>query len=341
MRIAITGGSGFLGRALLRRLTTVGGADRIVTFTRDEQKRAQLTAEFGWHPAVRVYAGDVRDAARLPDIFAGCEAVIHAGARKVVTGHPDEADEMVKTNVDGTRHVIEAARSAGVRKLVLISSDKATRPENVYGVTKALAEHLCVSANARTFSHGLRIGAVRYGNVLGSTGSVLVKWREQVAAGQALTMSDPQMSRFWITRDQAVDLVLDTLANLRGGEIVVPNIPAAPLWHLAAALQGVDRFEDLRLAPVSVAPLERGASGQFAPRQGGEKLHEELLSAAEVRRALTVSPSRIVVPPYQHAEMWDSKPWIGSPLAPDTVYRSDVWGWQLTIAQMRELVERA
>lgn len=336
MRIAITGGSGYLGRALLTRLTR-DGADRIVTLTRDEQRRDKLARQFGWHPGFRVYAGDVRDLGRLTDIFSGCEAVIHAAARKVVTGHPDEPEEMLKTNVIGTGNVIEAARIAGCRKLVVVSSDKAVAPVNVYGVSKAMAEHLAVMANARTFGHGLRVGVVRYGNVLGSTGSVLEKWREQLAQGRPIEVSDQRMTRFWITKGQAVDLVLSVVANLRGGEIVVPVLPAAPLMRLAEALTDIDR----NVVPLCDVPMERGATSTngYTPRQGGEKLHEELLSTVELRRAVRVpGTNRIVVPPFQHDEMWDRGAWLGEPVDPDVPYSSDTWPQQLTVDGIRDLL---
>lgn len=331
MRVAITGASGFLGRALLKRLTA-GGADRIVAFSRDEQKRAALQREFGGFPGVRIYAGDVRDYDRLVGIFDGCEAVIHAAARKVVTGHPDEPDEMLKTNVLGTRNAIEAARVAGVKKFVLVSSDKAVHPVNVYGVSKAMAEHLAVMANARTFQSGLRIGAVRYGNVIGSTGSVVELWRKQLAAGEPVTVSDPDMTRFWLTIDDAVDLVLLALTNLRGGEIVIPNVGAASLRTLAQAV-GV---EPSSIAPISDVPMEGGG---FAPRQGGEKLHEELVSSAESRRLLWRDQWNVyVVPPYQHGEMWDARPWLGELVAPGFTYRSDTWIHQLTVGALAGMV---
>lgn len=333
MRVAITGGSGFLGRALIRRLCK-GGADRIVTASRDEQKRAALTEEFGSHPGVRVYAADVRDERRLVDLFSGCEVVIHAAARKVVTGHSDEPDEMRKTNIDGTLNVIEAARAAGCRKLVLISSDKACRPENVYGVSKAMAEYLTISANARTFASGMRLGVVRYGNVLGSTGSVAVKWRQQASEGKPLSISDPRMTRFWITRAQAVDLVLRAVANLRGGEIVVPNLPAAPLLSLASAIVGNGTPT---IAPINDAPLEVGPSA-YAPRQGGEKLHEELMSPAEMRRAIRVDSGYFVIPPYQNAESWDAAPWVGEPFDVNTPYASNVWPYKVSSDELAQML---
>lgn len=323
MRIAVTGGSGSLGRALITRLAK-GGADRIVTFSRDEQKRNALAAEFAWHPGVRVFAGDVRDERRLVDLFHGCEVVIHAAARKVVTAHPDEPEELLKTNILGTQAVIEAARQARVQKLVLVSSDKAVAAENVYGVSKAMGEHLAVMANARTFPQGLRIGVVRYGNVLGSTGSVLPYWRKLAAEGKPLPVSDVLMSRFWITLPDAVTLVLDVVANLRGGEIVVPHLPAAPIIVLAQTVlpNGVSRdsFTELGIRP------------------GGEKLHESLLSDSEVRRAVRCGDTYLI-PPFQHEHMWDNRPWLGTPVDSALVYRSDVWPWQLDVTEMRKLTE--
>lgn len=324
MRIAITGGSGSLGRALIGRLARDGGADRIVTFSRDEQKREALRRDFCWHPGFRVMAGDVRDERRLVDLFHGCEAVVHAAARKVVTAHPDEPEELLKTNVIGTANVIEAARAAGVQKVLLISSDKAVRAENVYGVSKAMAEHLAIMSNARTLPQGMRVGVVRYGNVLGSTGSVLTVWQKQATAGQPLTISDRRMTRFWITLPQAVDLVFSTLSNLRGGEIVVPHIPAAPVWTLACAVTGADdralQFNELGI------------------RQGGEKIHEELLSPSEIPRVVKRGET-YVVPPWQNQDMWDSRPWLGELVDPQMVYRSDVWPWQLTANEMRNLID--
>lgn len=329
MRIAISGGSGSLGRALIARLVRTGGADRIVTFSRDEQKRARLQEQFGWHPALRVYAGDVRDADRLVDIFHGCEAVVHAAARKVVTAHPDEAEEMLKTNILGSQNVIRAAKLAGVQKLIVVSSDKAVRAENVYGVSKAMMEHLAINANARSLGFGLRCAVVRYGNVLGSTGSVVVKWREQKQQGVPITVANPTMTRFWITMPQAVDLIQYALANVRGGEIIVPHLPAAPISVLAAAVVG----EDYPWKDLTDVPMESGGI-----RQGGEKLNEELLSAAEVRRAI-YRHKYYIVPPYQHGEMWDARPWLGAPVPPSMLYRSDVWSEQATAEDLSALLD--
>lgn len=320
MRIAITGASGSLGRALLRRLTT-SGAERIVAFSRDEQKRAALEADFRWHPGVRVYAGDVRDADRLPDLFRDCEVVVHAAARKVVTAHTDEPREMFQTNIAGTLNVVNAARKAGVRKLLFISSDKAVRPENAYGVSKAMAEAIVVGENGRTFPQGLRMGVLRYGNVVGSTGSVVTIWRRLLAEGKAIPVSHVDMTRFWVTLPQAVGYVMKALDDMRGGEIFVPDIPAAPIVVLAQACGALANA----WIPMGIRP-------------GGEKLHEELLSASEIRRARCRN-GFFVVPPYQGEGMWDNTPWLGEPLADGFEYRSDTWQRQLDVEGMKALLE--
>lgn len=321
MRIAVTGGSGALGQALLTQLAHEG-ADRIVTFSRDEQKRAALNQKFGWHHGIRIMAGDIREPSRLSDMFHGCDVVVHAAARKVVSAHPDEPEEMLRTNIQGTMNVIEAAQRAGVHKVLVISSDKAVRAENVYGVSKAMMEHLAINANGRTWPQGLRISAIRYGNVLASTGSVLVNWNERITKKQPLPMSDLRMTRFWLTLPQAVGYVLKAIENMRGGEIFVPILPAAPITRLAEALTTNPTYAVTGIRP------------------GGEKLHEELLSPSEIRRAVKRN-GLYVVPPYQSSMSWDANPWIGEAVPTDLTYNSETWGWQLTVPDMRALVAEA
>ena len=322
MRIAITGITGSLGSALLARLAT-SGADRIVGFSRDEQKRFIISAKYAAHPGVKIYAGDVRDASRLADMFAGCEVVVHAAARKMVSGHHDEPAEMHATNVVGTQNVIDAARRAGVRKLLFISSDKAVHPCNVYGASKMLAEHLVVSANARTFAHGLRCGVIRYGNVLGSTGSVLRTWRARYAAGLPLELSHHDMTRFWLPLEEAVDLVLRAVGDLRGGEIFVPWLKAAPVKRLLKAMVNNDPAVNIE---------------EIGIRPGGEKLHESLLSEDELRRAVRRN-GWIVVPPPDTPELWDHTAWIGEPVAETLIYRSDLWDDEWTVEELRALLD--
>lgn len=320
MRIAITGGTGSLGSALIRRLAQ-DGAERIVTFSRDEQRRLALAAQYAWHPGVKIYAGDIRDTARMPDLFRGCEVVIHAAARKVVSGHHDEPREMLLTNVLGTANVLAAAREAGVRKLLVISSDKAVHAENCYGMSKALAEQISLSENARCWAQGLRIAVMRYGNVLASNGSVLKVWRPLALRGQPFPLTNTGMTRFWLTLDDAVGYVLRAIADMRGGEIFVPILKAAPLVDVGQAL-------------VSVGSPEFDMTGI---RPGGEKLYEELLSADEARRTVKRN-GFYVVTPARTPDMWDPSTWLGDPVDRDFEYRSDRWPLRWTVDELRATI---
>lgn len=329
MRVAITGITGSLGSALLRRLAA-SGAERIVGFSRDEQKRLTLQAQYLWHPGVKLYAGDIRDAERLPDIFYGCDVVIHAAARKVVSGHHDEPREMLLTNVNGTQNVLAAARLASVRKFLFVSSDKAVHPCNVYGVSKAMAEYLVVSENARSWAHSLRCSVIRYGNVLASNGSVVRIWLEKRAAGEALPLSDVRMTRFWLTVDQAVNFVLGAVADLRGGEIFVPVLHAAPLIDVAQAVWTLGTDSDYGTEMVRTVDL--------GIRPGGEKLHEELVSSDEARRLVLRNWFYVVRPP-DTPDSWDRSPWLGDPVPPDFRYCSADWPHQWGVSGLKSLLE--
>ena len=323
MRVAITGGSGSLGRCLIEKLAKEG-ADRIVTMSRDEQKRLALQDEYAAHPHVKVYAGDIRDEQRLRDVFRGCEVVIHAAARKVVCGHYDEPPEHHKTNVIGTINVLAAARATpSVNKLLFISSDKACAPINVYGISKAMAEALVLSENARCFASGLRCSVVRYGNVLGSNGSVVQKWRAAIEAGKPLEVSDQKMTRFWWTIGDAAEAALRAVADMRGGEVLVPHLSAAPLVTVMKAMAGED--------------VPDGAIKEIGIRPGGEKLHEILLDEEELRRALKRG-SWIIVPPLDNSDLWDRSPWLGEPVAEDFTYCSETWPDQWTAKGLREVL---
>lgn len=318
MRVTVTGGSGSLGRALIRRLID-DGAERIATFTRSQHTRDALTREFGSYPGItdRIYWHDLSSVERLERTFTGCEVVIHAAAAKVVGAHPDEGEGLHATNVEGTRNVLDAAERAGVRKVLVISSDKAVQPTNAYGISKAEAEQMAVKANAHAWPRGCRISVLRYGNVLASNGSVVQRWRSQIANCEWLQVSDERMTRFWVTLDQAVEFVLQAVSMMRGGEIFVPNIPAAPITLLAEALGGKPPYRVTGIRP------------------GGEKLHESMLSEDEVRRALQWR-GFYVVPPAMRT--WDSTPWPGVPVPETLEYRSDCWPWRLDVEGMRALL---
>jgi UDP-N-acetylglucosamine 4,6-dehydratase len=229
--ILITGGTGFLARGLVRRLLA-NGEERIRIFSRGEHAQARMRSEFGEDRGVGYFIGDVRDQERLERAMHRVDVVIHAAAlKRIEVGHYNP-DEMVKTNVLGAMNVLEAANRAGVRRLVLVSSDKAFQPVSPYGLSKALAEHLFLAANRMNL--GPRAVVCRYGNVAGSTGSVIPIWREIIAKGLPVPVTDPECTRFWMSLEQAVELVVSAIDGER--EMLIPTLPAFRLGDLAAAM---------------------------------------------------------------------------------------------------------
>lgn len=229
MRILITGGSGFLGRALTKRWRE---EHTVCVYSRSESAQAALEP----HPNVRRFIGDVRDRDRLRRAMQGCEVVIHAAALKRIEVGQYNPDEMAKTNILGTLNVIEAARDAHVRRVVYTSTDKAWRPVSPYGQSKALAEQLMLAANDYAAPHEARHVVTRYGNVMGSTGSVIPTWR--AANGTKVRLTDPEATRFWMSIEEAVALV-DGAINDYSRTLFIPWLPAFRLGDLAHAM-GVD-----------------------------------------------------------------------------------------------------
>lgn len=319
MRIAITGATGSLGRTLVKRLVR-DGVDRLVCLSRDEVKKHHLQRDFGREcRGLRAFLGDVRDYDRLVEVFHGCEVVVHAAALKRVESG-DDPGEMLKTNVVGTMNVVKAACAAGANKVLVISSDKAVQATNFYGMTKAVAETYAVQSNTMTYPRNTRVAAVRYGNVLGSRGSVIEKWRECMATGQALPITDETMSRFWLTLDQAATVVFQALAFMKGGEVFVPRLPAATVGTVVDAVaEGYPRVT-------------------LGVRPGGEKYHERLLSPDEVGRTLRRGDMYIVTPA---PRSWDATPWQGEPLPDGFLYDSGSHDWYLDTEHVKELLVTA
>lgn len=244
--VLITGGTGFLGRGLARTLLENKDVGRICIYSRGEHTQAAMRTELP-DPDVKLrwFIGDVRDKARLTRAMEGVNLVIHAAALKRVEVGEYNPGEMVRTNVMGAMNVIEAAHDAGVEKVVAISTDKACAPLNAYGATKLVVEKLMVAANNQRGANGPIFAACRYGNVAGSTGSVIPTWRRiiayqktQIAYGEAprVPVTDPACTRFWMTLEEACALILWTADNMIGGELVVPTLPAYRLADLAQAM---------------------------------------------------------------------------------------------------------
>jgi UDP-N-acetylglucosamine 4,6-dehydratase/5-epimerase len=276
--VLLTGGAGYFGRAFTRRLLAVGDVERICIYSRCEHRQAAMREEFGDDPRLRFFVGDVRDRDRLARAMEGVDVVVHAAAlKRIEVGHYNP-DEMVKTNVGGTMNVIDAAiATATVHSVVLLSSDKAYEPVSAYGQSKALAESLVLAANR---THGgscrPRFAATRYGNVMGSTGSVIPRWRAFIARGEVVPVTDPNCTRFWMTVDEAVALVLDTIERMPA-EPAIPELPGFCLGDLAMALgatafrvTGLDRFEKRHES------MRAGLSSDTAPRLTVAELRERL-----------------------------------------------------------------
>jgi UDP-N-acetylglucosamine 4,6-dehydratase len=256
--VLITGGSGAFGTACARRLLTLTpyGPTRIAIFSRGEHRQAEMNREMNaFSPSanwrMRYFIGDVRDRDRLRRAMEGIELVIHAAAlKRIETGNYNPL-EVKRTNIDGAANVIEAATDANVRKIVALSSDKAYQPISPYGTSKAFAESLFLAANNTRGNQGPIFSIVRYGNVWGSTGSVVPTWRKILETSDTVPVTDPDCTRFFMTMEQAVDLVLDTAKSMQGGEISIPTLPAYRLGDLAEAMgakmevKGLPPFEKM------------------------------------------------------------------------------------------------
>lgn len=255
-RVLITGGSGYLGHEITRQLLEQDSVDAVCIYSRSEWRQAQLYEHFNGHPKLRMFIGDVRDADRLRRAVHGVDLVIHAAALKRVEVGQYNPTEMVATNVTGTVNALLAAEEARVQRFVLVSSDKAYQPANAYGASKFLAE--CVAMGDRDM-RGLRrpkVRVVRYGNVAGSTGSVIPVWRRALEHGKRARITDPEATRFWMTREQAAHLVLSAATQLDAPDLMIPELPAFRLGDLAEAM-GLSNAEVTGL-------------------QSGEKMHESM-----------------------------------------------------------------
>ncbi|GGQ74833.1 UDP-N-acetylglucosamine 4,6-dehydratase (inverting) [Couchioplanes caeruleus subsp. azureus] len=317
--ILVTGATGSFGKAFLRHALTHLDPHRIVVFSRDELKQYELRQMFADDPRLRFFIGDIRDRDRLVRAMHGIDHVVHAAALKQVDTAEYNPSEYVATNVDGSQNVIDAAIAAGVHKVVALSTDKASSPVNLYGATKLVADKLFIAGNHYAAHHRTRFAVVRYGNVMGSRGSVVPLFRRLNAEGRSLPVTDKRMTRFWITLEQAVRFVVDSFDRMQGGELYVPRIPSMRIVDLVAA----------------VAP---NATTHEVGMRPGEKLHEEMISADDSRRTLRF-PDRYVVQPVMAS--WGYETPDGGERVPDGFnYRSDNNDLWLEVDQMREILER-
>jgi UDP-N-acetylglucosamine 4,6-dehydratase len=314
--ILLTGGTGSFGGAFVERVLDEWPDATIRVYSRDELKQSEMRARYG-DRQVRYVLGDIRNKTRMARACQGADIIVHAAAMKQVPACEYNPFEAVQTNVLGSQHVVDCAIDSSVTKVVALSTDKAVNPVNLYGATKLCEEKIVVQGNAYASHSDTVLSCVRYGNVVGSRGSVVPLFEQQAAAG-SLTITDERMTRFWITLDQAVDLVLFALDHSTGGEVFIPKIPSMKVTDLAEA----------------IAP---GVPREVTGIRPGEKLHEILLTADESRHAIEAEDVYVVLP--EHPWWTDEPGWLeGKPLDDDFTYSSATNTDWLSVEELRELV---
>lgn len=279
--VLITGGTGSFGKVCAAHLLREDLCRKVIIFSRDEWKQWQMQQldPLFTHPKIRYFLGDVRDKERLTRAFTDVDIVIHTAALKQVPAAEYNPSEFVKTNVTGAMNIIEAAIDAGVKKVIGLSTDKAVNPVNLYGATKLCSDKLFISGNAYVGKRGFpTFSIVRYGNVLGSRGSLIPFWRDLLAKGEkSLPITDARMTRFWITLPDAVNFVLEMTPDAVGGEIFIPKAPSVHIVDLAKAMA-----PDVKTHLTGIRP--------------GEKIHELLVSQDDARYTFEVNDAYVVTP---------------------------------------------
>lgn len=315
--VLITGGTGSFGRKLTEILLREYHPKKIIIFSRDELKQHEMRTSGYDHPSLRYFIGDVRDVDRLRRAMHDVQVVVHAAALKHVPVCEYNPIEGVLTNVMGARNIIDAALDCQVEHVMALSTDKAVNPVNLYGATKLVAEKLVVQANSYSGMGPTRFACVRYGNVVGSRGSVVPLFKKQRQTGK-LTVTDERMTRFWITLEQGVRFVIKNLERMQGGEVFIPKIPSMTILDLARA----------------VAP---DAEVDFIGIRPGEKLHECMISVDEARNALEMEDYFVLQPghPWWQVGKYEN----GKTLPEGYEYTSDGNDEWLSLEQLRDWVE--
>ncbi len=315
--ILVTGGTGSFGRKFAEILLGEYNPRKLTILSRDELKQHEMRTGGFDQDNLRYFIGDVRDVDRLRRAFMDVDIVVHAAALKQVPACEYNPIEAIATNINGSRNVIDAAIDLGVSRTLALSTDKATAPVNLYGATKLVAEKLFVQANAYRGGRDIRFSAVRYGNVVGSRGSVVPLFRDQRRSG-TLTITDERMTRFWITLEQGVRFVISCLEMMQGGEVFVPKLPSVDIMSLARVMAPECTHEIIGIRP-------------------GEKVHECLVSADESRQAVMLEDRYVILPTH---------PWWGSsdysqaePLPDGFVYSSDRNEMTLSEDELREMID--
>lgn len=320
-KILITGGTGSFGKKMTETLLERYNVKRLVIFSRDELKQFEMSQIFSpaKHDCIRYFIGDVRDEKRLEEAFRGIDYVIHAAALKQVPAAEYNPFEAIKTNVLGAQNVIRAAIHEPITRVVALSTDKAASPINLYGATKLCSDKLFIAANAMAGHDGTRFSVVRYGNVVGSRGSVIPFFLSKRDEG-VLPVTDERMTRFSITLQEGVDLVLKTFADMHGGEIFVPKIPSYRILDVAKA----------------VAP---DAKIELIGIRSGEKIHELMIPEDESRRTLEFETHYVIQPDQDWWNERDPLKGQGTPCEDGFSYSSGTNTEWLSVEDIRNLID--
>jgi UDP-N-acetylglucosamine 4,6-dehydratase len=317
--ILITGGTGSFGKKCTEIILKKYKPEKLIIFSRDELKQFEMSQVFSEkeYPCIRYFLGDVRDKDRLYRVFDGVDYVIHAAALKQIPAAERNPFEVINTNVVGAENIINAAIDREVKKVIALSTDKAANPINLYGATKLCSDKLFISGNSYSGWHGSRFSVVRYGNVIGSRGSVIPFFKKMKETG-TIPITDPRMTRFWITLEQGVEFVIKCLDMCVGGELLVPKIPSMNIMDLAKAMAPDCEYETIGIRP-------------------GEKLHEVMITEDDSRHTLEFDEYYVVEPEF---DWWSSERHMnngGKAVKEGFRYASNLNDKWLTIEELRSL----
>ncbi|MFA6409824.1 MAG: UDP-N-acetylglucosamine 4,6-dehydratase (inverting) [Gammaproteobacteria bacterium] len=320
--ILITGGTGSFGHCFVKNILNKYKPRRVVVYSRDELKQFEMEQEFS-QPCMRYFLGDVRDEERLKRAMRDVDMVVHAAAMKQVPAAEYNPMECIKTNVNGAQNVVQAALENDVEKVIALSTDKAANPINLYGASKLVSDKIFVAANNIAGGHKTTFSVVRYGNVVGSRGSVIPYFKKLIAAGvNELPVTDPRMTRFWITLQQGVDFVVESFQRMHGGEIFVPKIPSTNILDLIKSLG-----ENLSHKVIGIRP--------------GEKLHEVMCPKDDSHRTLEFANHYVIQPTIQFAKkinyLQNALNEVGEKVLHGFEYSSETNPCCLTVEELREL----
>jgi UDP-N-acetylglucosamine 4,6-dehydratase/5-epimerase len=318
--VLVTGGTGSFGKKFTEIVLANYKPKKLIIFSRDEMKQYEMSQKYSVteYPSIRYFIGDVRDRQRLYRAFQNVDIVVHAAAMKQVPASEYNPIEAIRTNIDGAINVIDACLDSGVEKCIALSTDKAANPINLYGATKLCSDKLFIAANAYSGTKKTHFAVVRYGNVVGSRGSVVPYFMKKRKSG-IIPITDERMTRFWITVEQGVDFVLESLEIMQGGELFVPKIPTMNIMDLAKAVAPDCKYEFVGIRP-------------------GEKLHETMIAADDARKTLEFDSYYIIQPEHNFWTINKDAYKHGKPCFDGFEYSSETNTWYLSIDELENII---